>query len=155
MGFLPGSGQTVATIGFGQYGEVWPPADSNLGRFRRGDYVPAFFMLAGHPDSPPIVTVRDSGGNTVATFAIPIVAGLEFGLPLLVGIEYPLGTLDMRVAYTVAGVPSAQYVDFDVVPGGDEGGSVISLFGYSFPRSRYILAQLASGTLVQGRNPRL
>jgi hypothetical protein len=155
LGFLPGSGLTVATIGFGQFSEVWPPASYNLGRFRRGDWVPAFFTLEGHPDAPPVLTIRDDAGNVVDSSSIPIASGLQFGMPVLVGIDYPLETLRMQVAYAVDGVPHAQYVDFDAVPGGDSGGSVISLFGYSFPRSRYILAQLASGTLVQGRNPRL
>jgi hypothetical protein len=42
-----------------------------------------------------------------------------------------------------------------VVPGGDPGGAVISVFAHDRPESGYVLAQLGGGKLVQGRNPRI
>jgi hypothetical protein len=44
---------------------------------------------------------------------------------------------------------------FDLIAGGDEGGAVVSMFAIDRPEARYVVGQLASGKLVQGRNPRL
>jgi hypothetical protein len=78
-----------------------------------------------------------------------------FGKPRMIGEDYPLGTLSVKAAYSVSGVPASQDATLYVVDGGDSGGSVISLLGHTRPDAAYIVAQLSSGVLVQGRNPHL
>ena len=66
-----------------------------------------------------------------------------------------LGTYSVSTAYAIGGVPATQASTFQVVAGGDSGGEIISLFEYDRPEGRYVLAQLGSGRLVQGRDPYL
>jgi hypothetical protein len=142
-----------------------PAGVASLGRFRRGDSVPYSFTLPALPDAPPVLTVT-ADAATVDSFPLPILdqedeiyasrlVSNTFGRYRMVGEDYPLGTLRVKADYSVSGVPASQDVTLDVVDGGDSGGSVISLLGHGRPDATYIVAQLSSGVLVQGRNPHL
>ena len=101
-------------------------------------------------------------------------SGLVFGLCLSVASTVVLlralenrGLLDSsdgriavgryRVAYryTAGSFVGLALDSFDVAPGGDPSGPVVSLFSYDRPEARYVVAQTADGTLIQGRNPRI
>jgi hypothetical protein len=66
-----------------------------------------------------------------------------------------LGRYRVEYRYTSGGQPWASLAYLEVIPGGDPNGAVISMFAYDRPESNYVLAQLGSGKLVQGRSPRL
>jgi hypothetical protein len=78
---------------------------------------------------------------------------ISFSLPTLVGTDYPPGSFSVYYYYTLAGVQTLQTATFTVVPGGDSGGSVISMHALDRAESRAVIAQLAGGSLVLGRNP--
>ena len=125
-----------------------------LGRFRRGDEVTIGITLAGIPDSPPLATLYGPTGQAEASYYMPTSDGLEFSVSPMVG-AWPLGTFSVSIAYSIGGVAASLGMSFDVVSGGDSGGSVISMHVHSRPESNYVVAQLSSGVVVQGRNPHL
>ena len=108
------------------------------------------------PDAPPTATIYDDSGNA-QVFALPASdqANSIFSLPIFLGLTFGLGRYRVYYRYSSGGDIKARADFFEVVPGGDPGGAVISLFAYDRPEAGYVLAQLGSGMLVQGRNPRI
>jgi hypothetical protein len=124
---------------------------ANLGRFRPGDVVPLAFSLAARPDYNPIASVTPSGAA-----ANPFSRdGINFLWPLLLDGRFTFGTFIVTCSYSIGGISGITQSSFEVVPGGDVGGRVISLFSYERPKRKYVLAQLQAGSLVQGSNPHL
>jgi hypothetical protein len=115
--------------------------------------------LVSMADNPPMATVTDPNNALFGIFALPYapIAGTAFNyaLPVILPGGAALGTYQVAITYTIAGTPGTATSSFDVVAGGDSGGSVISLYAYDRPEARFVLAQLSSGKLVQGRNPHL
>lgn len=129
-----------------------------LGRFVRGQTVLFSLFPVSALDSVPTLTLSDDLTSTpIATALAPITSKnpLSFALPVQLGSNLSLGTLRLTFVYTVGGVTLTQVGTFDLIDGGDSGGRVISLCGYTRPNARYLLAQLDSGRLVQGKNPRV
>jgi hypothetical protein len=129
-------------------------------RYQRGQYVVLGSSLDLLPDGPPVATVLDPNNALFGQFPIPYAPvagspGYEFAYPLSLPGGAVLGTYQVTIAYAVAGVPASITSSFDVVAGGDSGGQVISMYAYVRPEAKYVLAQLSSGKLVQGRNPHL
>lgn len=125
-------------------------------RYQRGQIVPITLELQGPADAPPVATVTDPNNALFATYQIPYDGtpySFSYGFRLPGGAA--LGTYQVSIAYSIAGTPGTSTSAFDVVSGGDSGGEVISLYSYDRPEARFVLAQLGSGKLVQGRNPHL
>lgn len=137
----------------------------SLGRYQKGHTVVLGFAVTDAdglptlPDVAPVATVRDPGGNSLSTLEMYFTGRpWDFQFRLFLDVNFaPLGTYS--VSYSVPygeGTATATGSDtFHVIAGGDEGGAVISMFGIDRPEARYVVAQLASGRLVQGRNPKL
>lgn len=136
-----------------------------IGSYRAGQTVPigvrtmAYQSRPSMPDRAPTATIFDDAGDPVGTFKIPILSGGGvtgvFSLPLYLGNAFTEGRYRVVYQWSVGGYTGMRLDTFDVGPGGDPGGSVISLFAYDRPEARYVVAQLAGGLLVQGRNPRI
>ncbi|MBX6312831.1 MAG: hypothetical protein IRY99_07945 [Isosphaeraceae bacterium] len=135
-----------------------------LGRYQRGQAVTLGVRVLGPdrlpamPDSAPTARVYGDGG-LVATYRLPIIdKGGQVGMfqrPVAIGLEYERGRYRVVYQYAV-GAHAGMVIDtFEVIPGGDSGGAVISMYAYDRPEARYVVAQLSDGKLVQGRNPRL
>lgn len=126
-----------------------------LGRYRRGDKVDLSLSLPSTPDAPPIAVVLDSDSTQIASMMMPAANQdrTNFALPLPVGLPYSVGSFSVYFHYTIAGTTSLKQVTFDVVSGGDSGGSVIALYSLDRVESRCIVAQLDSGALVLGKTP--
>jgi hypothetical protein len=130
-----------------------------LGRFQQGQPVrlavsPVSGGNPATPDSAPVATVTGpvgfasfsaklamDGGPTAFALAIPLVA------------EFLLGTYSVSYSYSVGGNAGTASDTFDVIAGGDPGGRIISMTAYDRPEARYVVTQLSSGRIVQGRNP--
>lgn len=127
----------------------------DLGRFRRGDWIPLKFTLQQIPDAIPIAVILDSNSDQIASLLMPACdAGrLTYSLPVQVSLSYSVGNFSVFYHYILAGTATLQQAAFEVVPGGDSGGSVISLYSIDRPEVRSIVAQLDSGVLVLGRSP--
>lgn len=136
------------------------PAVGDLGRFQLGDFVPLAVLTVDHtgfptmPDAAPVATVADGSGTAVATLKLALLnVATQFGLPWFLGVGATLGTYTVQYAFTVAGHAGTATDTFEVIPGGDPGGAIISMFAFDRPEATYVVAQLTSGLLVQGRNP--
>lgn len=135
----------------------------DLGRYQVGQVViPAVetFDRSGGPAEPeaaPTATIAGPGGFVRGPFKLAMDGGpMRFALPILLGLEFGLGIYQVSYQYRADGYDIATPTDtFEVIAGGDVGGRVISMTAYGRPEAQYVVAQLASGRVVQGRNPRL
>jgi hypothetical protein len=128
---------------------------SDLGRVRRGDWAELTLSTTAVPDSPPVAIILDNSMATVATLMMPATTpdGLNFSLPLQISLAYSVGTFSVFYHYKLAGQSTIQQQTLEVVPGGDSGGAVISMYSIDRPEVRSLVAQLDSGVLVLGRSP--
>jgi hypothetical protein len=138
-----------------------------LGRFQAGAVVPLRVWTVDRstngptlPDQAPWLRVYGPGGVT-AQF-IPRMPTDDFwgilGLfrwPLRLGVGLPVGTYAVVYSYLVNRRIHVVRDQFEVVGGSDASGTVISLFCQRHPETTYVLAQLDSGRLVLGRNPKV
>jgi hypothetical protein len=134
----------------------------NLGRFQPGQVVNISiqtvdsFDLPATPDAAPVAKIRDSLNAVVFSGKMAMDGSTKvFSLSVFVGISYPLGTYTVSYQWVVGGFHGTGSDTFDVIHGGDVGGRIISMYAYDRPEARYVVAQLTSGNVVQGRNPRL
>lgn len=128
-------------------------------RYQRGQSVLIGSQQTGHADAPPVAAILDPNAEAFATVLLPYapVRGTDYTYATLFQLPggAALGTYTVTITYAIDGTPWTDTSTFDVVAGGDSGGSVISLYAYDRPEARFVLAQLSSGKLVQGRNPHL
>ncbi len=128
----------------------------DLGRYRRGDTVTIGCVTPGVPDAAPIAVILDVGMNPVMACPIPATDSthMTFALPVFIGAQFNVGSYSVSYQFTVGGQSGLTTGDsFLVIPGGDSGGDVISLYSFNRPEGNYVVAQLSSGRLAQGRNP--
>jgi hypothetical protein len=128
----------------------------HLGRFRLGDTVTVRFELDTEPDHAPSLVVRDENNNTAFAGHIPrTVDRKTFEIDLYLGPSFEAGgRYRAYVAVATNGSTVAIERSFDVVPGGDRSGSVISLAGYERPHADFVVAQVR-GLILVGKNPRV
>jgi hypothetical protein len=130
----------------------------DIGRFRRGDMVPVELRLPYIPDQAPVAVVLDSDQVVIAAFSMPrdINSPGLFSLDLMVDRNYALGHHQLVFSVLAGGNRDEQRDQcFTVIDGGDAGGSVISLVCYQRGKIQNLLAHLANGDLVLGKNPSL
>lgn len=134
----------------------------SLGRFQLGQSVPLSLSVVNSggspvwPDAAPTATITDSGSHVIAEFKMAMTgASYVFSADEFLGLDYTLGTYSLSYQWFVGGSSVSASDSFDVAPGGDAGGRVISMYAYSRPEASYVVGQLSSGNIVQGRNPRL
>lgn len=99
----------------------------------------------------------NSVGTILESHVLPVVDPYGqtgwFAKLVRLGAGFALGSYTVSFNYTVQGYQGLLLATFEVVGGGDLGGPVISLYSVDRPEARYIVAQLGTGRLVQGRNP--
>jgi hypothetical protein len=140
-------------IAVGGYGDAFKVFD--IGRLRRGDRAAFFVETVAAPDAAPVAVVLDSGGAVVLAQELPSWkrSRTRFFAPLRIDRRFDLGRYTVTYRYTVGGVPVIAQDVLDVVPGGDSGGEVISLYALDRTKSRFVIAQLGCGRLARGKNP--
>jgi hypothetical protein len=109
--------------------------------------------LSTWPSACPSVVVTGSRVSYGLELGLLDKTNRVFGVELFLGSDFDPGNYLADMTATVGGQPWSSQVAFTVIAGGDSGGSVISLFGIQRPEASYVLAQLSSGRLVQGKNP--
>lgn len=134
----------------------------DLGRFQPGQVVTIGVATVDGSDNPvaplaaPVATVTNSSSDVVFSGKIAMnLDTMHFALPIFLGILYPLGTYTVSYTWSAVGFSGSASDTFEVIGGGDIGGRVISIYAYVQPQAQYVIAQLSSGNIVQGRNPRL
>lgn len=127
----------------------------SLGRYQLGDIVSTELIIGVSPDAAPTLTVTDHSDAAIVTAKMAMNGGsTSFALPLFLGSLFSIGTFSVTYSYAVGGSPGMASDSFDVVAGGDPGGRVIAMTAYERPGAQYLVVQMASGYLMQGRNPR-
>ena len=134
-----------------------------IGRYQIGQVVPISVVTTDASDNPsdpddvPIARIY-RGSTFVASVRMSVRdrfsqrAYFDHQLKLMGG-AYQAGYHTVIYTYTVSGSTITKQSCFQVVPGGDEGGTVISMTTYKRPEAQSVVAQLTSGRLVFGRGP--
>lgn len=123
----------------------------NLGRFRMGDRVPIRVAASGVVPSIPYAVVL-SGASAILTIPLANI-GLSntFSSSLFLGYpDFGVGTFKVQVAWKEGDLLRGVNYLFEVVPGGDHAGRLVSVFQ---SRSGDVIAQASSGELLQGSSP--
>ncbi len=115
--------------------------------------------VAVAPTDAPWMEVYASTEDVIVAKRIPplergVVTGL-FQYGLFLSSLFTEGTYTVKYNWISGGVSYAELDTFEVMPGGNAGGAVISLYFYERPGARFLVQQLDSGRLVRGRNPRV
>jgi hypothetical protein len=127
----------------------------DLGRVRRGDWIPLSFTLPSLPDSIPVAVILNSDSAQMAALMVPAInpTGTIFSLLFQITSAFSVSNYQVFYSSVVAGQSVMQRAQFEVVAGGDSGGAVIALYSVDRQEVRSIVAQLDSGVLVLGRSP--
>lgn len=134
----------------------------DLGRFQLGQNV--IFGLATNdasgnpiaPDAAPTATVTYPNGSSAGPIKLAMNTGpTTFSIGWFLSADFALGTYTVSYQFRAGSYQGTGSDTFEVIAGGDQGGCIISMYAYDRPEARYVVAQLDSGNLVQGRNPRL
>lgn len=138
----------------------------DLGRYQLGQWVTLGTVVmdgSGKPVVPAAAPVASITGPQGFSMTLPMAAlpeavssypvGTAFGSLLFLDSSFIFGIFGVR--YSVSGQSIADPDSFTIIGGGDPGGRVISMHAYDRPEATYVIAQLDSGLIVQGKNPRL
>lgn len=141
---------------------------SYLGRYQQGDHVPLRVWTIDWstcspvtPPKAPWLRVFNANGDLAAF--IPRMPTEDFwGITGLFRHSLRLdGSFEPGVyaaIYTYRTQIGNTYMlrdQFEVIGGSDGSGTLISMYSVRHPETNYVLAQLNSGRLVMGRNPRV
>jgi hypothetical protein len=112
------------------------------------------------PDNVPTVRIyAASTGTLVYTAKMPVAdrygATGMFLLPIFLNAAFSVGQYYATVGYQIQGTQVLEPYNFEIVPGGDVRGSVISMTWYDRPQAKFVVMETDSGRLEYGRNPRL
>lgn len=137
----------------------------NLGRFKLGQelVVPMLCTdgsgVAVVPDVLPSLSFYDAAGTKVLSALMATrdrygAAGLfSYRLPL--GSTFSVGKWSASVAWKVSGTGRLRVFQFEIVPGGDEDGAIVSQYFLERPQANYLVQRTDGGARTFGRNPRL
>lgn len=137
----------------------------HVGRYEIGTKVPLTLWCRDNvgtptmPDANPLATVW-SETDKIADFKMPVhdpyrMDGLfKHGLYLGLG-AYEPGRYRVLYHYIIGGNFYMGVDEFDVVAGGSDDGTGISMFFYRQPKSDFVLIQSEGGRLLRKRNPQL
>lgn len=137
-----------------------------LGRYFQGQQVPLTLSATdqngtpGLPGAAPTARVRGDAG-VLQVLALPILdrygaTGL-FQTLLTLGSSFPAGRYRVSYHWTQGGFTGTTEDVFEVAPGGDAAGAIISMAWYERPHANFLILQTdpSSGQLLFGRNPSL
>ncbi len=109
------------------------------------------------PVTAPVMQVLSSSGP-VGSMSLPAVdanfiTGL-FGYRLFLGALFAVGLYTVVYTYQIGATVYADQDTFEIIPGGDPNGAVVSLFPFLPGVNTFLIKQLDGGALVFGKNPR-
>jgi hypothetical protein len=148
-----------------------------LGRFQLGDFVGLIVQCKDQngvptmPDNVPISRFFDPNGTFIGITHLPTLE--RFATPGLFQLTLPISSIfstqgNWRVisTYSIGSFTGIDENTFEVVPGGEARGNVISMYYYRRPDADYIVFQTdngdgivdsisAGGLILAGRSPRI
>jgi hypothetical protein len=134
-----------------------------LGRYQLGDTVNVILLChdanrtPGMPNNVPLMKVWDPGNNLVLAAFMPILdqyikPGL-FYYQLLLDTNFDVGNYGLTFYWQQGSYSGIESSNFEIVPGGDPDGAVISMFFYYRPQANFVMQQLEAGKVIEKRNP--
>lgn len=135
-----------------------------LGRYQLGQVLTLMTWTTGYqgrivtPLDYPTATIFDDNGDVVGVFSLPALdkGNSVFALPIFLNLKFSVGRFRVITSYSASGAYTGALLDyFEVIPGGDPNGPLISLCSYDRPEAGYVLAQMGSGKLAQGATPQI
>ena len=135
-----------------------------LGRYQLGQTVPLRLQcrnaasVAFLPSQPPLAKVFGASG-LVRSKAMPIldryvITGL-FQLPLYLDGQFAPGLYESVYHFTDGSYYGIEVDNFEVVGGGNAAGAIVSMHWYERPHAAFVVAELETGNIFAGRNPRV
>lgn len=134
-----------------------------IGRYQLGQSISLFLVTRNAdgtpavPESPPVASISLPGGTVVLAKEMPVVDRYQYDglflLPVFLGGLFAEGLYSVAYQFAVGGLSITESDNFQVLPGGNADGNVVSMYFYERPQARFIVQQLDSGKIVQGRNP--
>lgn len=111
------------------------------------------------PTACPLLSIYSDSGPVVSGKSVPILdpastTGL-FALPLFLGELFSVGAYSVVITWVVGTFHGMELHTFEVIPGGDVSGAVISQFFYPRPHASFVVQQRTGGAIFKGRGPRL
>lgn len=136
----------------------------NLGRYQLGTRVPIRLQCLDSngspvmPDQVPVLKVWANGGTLIVNKLMPVEdkedqVGL-FLYELFLDKNFATGNYHGDTFYVSGALAIMTPFWFDVIPGGDAGGQVVSTFFYHRPQADFIVYQTEGGQIRFGSNPR-
>src|SRR5437016_2893722 len=138
---------------------------SYRGRYQLGQYVALFCQCRDSnrtptvPTAPPLAVIWGSTGAKLKSLEMPVldryvpVAGL-FSMQVRLGPEFATGIHRVVYEYLAGTYHGLDEDTFEIVAGGNPDGNVIAMYYLDRPGDKFIVQELDSGRLVQGRNPK-
>lgn len=136
-----------------------------IGRYQLGDWVPLRIQATNGsltptlPDDCPLMAVYSAAGSKVVEKKIPVleryaVTGL-FAFRLFLDGSYSAGSYMVKYQWLISSAPFIEVNTFEIVAGGHVDGSAIASAWYERPHGKFLVRQMDSHKLVEGRNPRI
>lgn len=137
----------------------------NLGRFELGQEIVVPLIctdgngVAVVPDLPPAIAFYNAAGVKLLTDLMACrdrygATGLFFYRRPL-GSAFAVGKGSISMTWKAAGVARLRVFQFEIVPGGDAAGAVVSQYFFERPQAVYLVQHTDGGSHTFGRNPRL
>lgn len=136
-----------------------------LGRFQLGDTLPLLLLTRDAddalqlPDHPPNMKIWKPDATLLRAEEMPIVE--KFAQPgtflsrVFLGTAFLVGVWTITYHYTIGSYLGLGEDIFEIMPGGNADGHIMSMYFYDRPHAAFIVQSLDSGQLVSGRNPYL
>ena len=137
----------------------------NLGRFELGQEIVVPLLctdgagVAVVPDVAPAIAFYNGAG--VKVLSDLMACRDRFGATGLFFYRRPLGSAfgsgkwSISMSWKAAGVARLRVFQFEIIPGGDAAGAVVSQYFFERPQAVYLVQHTDGGTRTFGRNPRL
>lgn len=134
------------------------------GRYQLGQHLPLLVLCRNGNDTPtvpsdvPRATIWSPGNTRILAKDVPVLdrfgqTGLFGGVVFLNNDYSTHGTYTIEYRYLAGGHYGIDTDQFEIMAGGHKDGSVIAMHYFDRPHAKFIVQQLDSGRLVQGRNP--
>lgn len=107
------------------------------------------------PDSIPTVDIWNAGSKVFSGQMFPEERLNATGLmvcPVYLA-AFTVGTCQCIFRWTYQGFNGVKLGYFEIVPGGNDDGSVIAMFYFETPPGRFLVHQTDRGILKMGKNP--
>ena len=136
-----------------------------IGRFQLGQTLSLLLLTVDGSGTPQVPLVPPwlkiwQGASLILKAEMPIIERFKqtglFLARVFLGPAFTPALYEVEYTYQIDGSYNGVVTDnFEIMPGGNADGNVMSMYFYDRPQAQFIVQSLDSGKIVQGRNPTL